>query len=426
MAQVFKLRKARVLCAAVAVALLLVGGEATPVWSLALPLETPTVPVQAPAPPVKTPTLPVKAPTVPIPPVKVPTVPIPPVKVPTVPVKVPTVPVKVPTVPLKTPTVPRKTPTSPVKTTTTVKAPPVSIKTPLVSVKGPSVNVNTPAGSVHTTTGSANVPSVSVAGSTGRNPSSSASGGSSRGATTGGATSGTAGAGSGAGTSGGSAAPASPTPLGTYGSPGAGYGELPPIEGAPGKRARARIARRERLLKATVERFQGCLVVLSASNRQVLELRTGYGDARPLSPRATAALLRLGAPQLARLEKQAVRELSDAAATHSCVRTGEVVEAAMSFIGAGFGGGGQAGTTGRMEVASFKTSRPLLPTPGPTLVGRVLGAGVPQVASDLIVVLLLVTLLGATVVLVVADAAGQGPRHEQWRRRVINRLRALR
>jgi hypothetical protein len=422
MAQVTKLRKPRVFVAAVVVALVLGGGEAAPVWSLALPLETPTVPVQAPAPPVKTPTVPVKAPTVPIPPVKVPTVPVPPVKAPTVPVKVPTVPVKVPTVPLKTPTV--KTTTSPVKS---VKAPPVSIKTPPVSVKGPSADINTRAGSVHTTAGSVSVNSVSVNGSTDRNAGSGASSGSSRGATTAPPTTGSAGAGagSGAGTSDGSPAPPSPTPLGTYSSPGAGYAELPPIEGTPGKRARARIARRERLLKAAVERFQGCLVALPASNRQVLELRSGYGDARPLSPRATAALLHVGAPQLARVEKQAMRELSDAAATHSCVSTGEVVEAAMSFIGAGFGGG-QAGTTGRMEVASFKTSQPLLPTPGPTLVGRVLGTDVPPVASDLIVVLLLVMLLGGTVVLVVADAAGQGPRHEQWRRRVINRLRALR
>lgn len=412
MAQVFKLRKARVFCVTVVVALLLGGGEAAPVWSLALPLETPTVPVQIPAPPVKTPTVPV---------VTVPTVPVPPVKTPTVPVKVPTVPVKTPSVPV--PAVPVvKTLTSPVKTTTSANAPSISVKTPSVSVKGTSVSADTPVGSVRTTTGSANAPAASVTGLTGQSSRSSTSGGSSRGATTGGSTSGPAG---GEGSSGGSGAPASPSPLGTYGSPGAGYGELPPIEGAPGKRARARIARRERLLKATVERFQGCLVALPASNRQLLELRTGYGDARPLSPRATAARLHVGAAQFAHLEKQAVRELSDAAATHACARTGEVVEAAMSLIGAGLGGG-HAGTIGQTEVASFKASRPLASTPGPTLVGRVLGVDVPPVASDLIVVLLLGMLLGGTVVLLVADAAGQGPRHEQWRRRVINRLRSMR
>lgn len=199
---------------------------------------------------------------------------------------------------------------------------------------------------------------------------------------------------------------------------------MPPIEGAPGKRARARIARREHLLKATVARFRGCLVALPASNRQLLELRTGYGDARPLSPRATAARLHVGAAQFAHLEKQAVHELSDAAATHACARTGEVVEAAMSLIGAGLGG--RAGTIGQTEVASFRASRPLASTPGPTLVGRILGTDVPPVASDLIIVLLLGMLLGGTVVLLIADAAGHGPRHEQWRRRVINRLRAMR
>jgi hypothetical protein len=99
----------------------------------------------------------------------------------------------------------------------------------------------------------------------------------------------------------------------------------------------------------------------------------------------------------------------------------------MSLIGAGFGGEGGGGTTGRTEVASFEASRPSPSSSvGPTLVGRVLGTDVPPVASDLIIVLLLVMLLGGTTVLVVADAAGQGPRHEQWRRRVINRLRSLR
>jgi hypothetical protein len=174
-----------------------------------------------------------------------------------------------------------------------------------------------------------------------------------------------------------------------------------------------------------VARFRGCLVALPASNRQLLELRTGYGDARPLSPRATAARLHVGAAQFAHLEEQAVDELSDAAATHACARTGEVVEAAMSLIAAGLGGG-HAGTIGRTEVASFRASRPLASPPRPTLVGRILGTDVPPVASDLIIVLLLGMLLGGAVVLLIADAAGHGPRHEQWRRRVVNRLRAMR
>jgi hypothetical protein len=44
----------------------------------------------------------------------------------------------------------------------------------------------------------------------------------------------------------------------------------------------------------------------------------------------------------------------------------------------------------------------------------------------LILVLLLLTVAGLTIGLVLADAAGQGPRHEQWRQRVANRIRSLR
>jgi hypothetical protein len=173
-----------------------------------------------------------------------------------------------------------------------------------------------------------------------------------------------------------------------------------------------------------VARFQGCLVALPASNRRLLELRTGYGQARPLSPRATAARLHIDSARLARMERRAVQELNDAAATDSCARTGEVIEAAMALIGAGFGGG-HAGIT-RTELASFRASRPLAPTSAPTLVGRVLGVDVPPVASDLVIVLLLGTLLGASVVLLFADAAGKGPRHQEWRRRAIDRLRSMR
>jgi hypothetical protein len=378
---------------------LLAGGDASPVWSLTLPLETPTVPVQTPPLPVNTPTAPV---------VKTPTVSVPTVTTPTVAVKTPIVTVKTPTVTVKTPTV--KVPTAPVKTT--------AVKTAPISAKVPSVGVSTPVGSVRTTTGSSGVPSVSVAAGAGATSRSSGSGGSAGAqatqATAGGSSSTSASSGSGAsasssGASAGGGA-ASTSPLASYGSPGSDYGELPPTEGAPSKRARARIARRERLLKETIEPFQGCLVALPADNRQLLELRTGYGDATPLSPRAAAARLHIDAAQVMRSERQAVRELTDAAATHRCARTGEVVEAAMALIGAGFGAGGQAqaGPAGEFKTVGFYTaSTPSLTPAGPTLVGRVLGADVPPVASDLVVVLLLVMLTGALVVLVVADAAGQ-------------------
>lgn len=418
MAQILKFRNARVFCAAVVVVLLLGGGEAAPAWSLALPLETPTVPLQTPAPPVKTPTVPIKTPTVTVPSVKTPTVA----------VVAPTVPVKTPTAPVKTPTV--KVPTAPVKTTA-VKTPSTPTKAPLktapVSVKAPSVGVSTPAGSVHTSTGTSGAPRVSVAG-TGATASGGPPGARATQATPSASPSGSATSASGMDASGVSGPAASASPLGAYGSPGIGYSELPPTEGAPSHRARARIARRERLLKATVEHFQGCLVALPADNRQLLELRTGYGAGAPLTPRATAARLHLDAAQVARLEKEAVHELSDAAATNSCARTGEVVDAAMALIGAGLGGGKTPGAlSAEFRTVSFDSaSRPLLPAASPTLLGRVLGADVPPVASDLVITLLLVMLLGGLVVLVVADAAGQGPRHEEWRRRVLNHLRALR
>jgi hypothetical protein len=397
MAQIFKLRNARFFCFVLVAALLLGGAQAAPVLSLSL--ATPTVPL--PAPPVETPTVTVKV-TVPAPP----------------PIKTPTVPVKTPTAPVKTPSVPVNTTTSPVKTTTSAKAPSISIKSTTGSVTAPSVSAATPVGSVHTTTGS-RTPPVSATGLPGQSPS--ASDGPSRGTLTGGPSSVTARPGE--GTPGASGGPASPAPLGAYGSPGAGFGELPPIEGAPDSRARARIAGRERRLKATVARFQGCLVALAASNRRLLELRTGYGEAGPLSPRGAAARLHLGAAQLAHREKQAVHELSEAAATRGCARTGEVAEAAISLIGAGLGGDHPG--IARTELASFKASRPPASTPGSTLVGRVLGVDLPRVADDLILLLLL-AMLGGTVVLLVADAAGIGPRHEQWRRRMVNRVRSMR
>lgn len=185
------------------------------------------------------------------------------------------------------------------------------------------------------------------------------------------------------------------------------------------------MARRERLLKATVERFKGCLAALPASNRELLELRTGYGASHPLSQRAAAALLHVDAAQIARRERQAVRELTDAAGTHTCGRTSELVNAAMSYIGTGFGG--RHGTAvGGVEGVRYESVPPRPKPPNSSTLGRILGADIPPVASDVILVLLLLGGLGMAVTLAIADAAGQGPRHELWRQRVINRLRSLR
>ncbi len=425
MAQVPKVRKALALTT-VAVLLASSLGEVAPASALSLPLETPTVPVKAPPlPPVKTPPLPpVKTP--PLPPVKTP--PLPPVKAPPLPpVKTPTVPVKAPPLPpVKTPTVPVKTPAPPVKAPTVPpKAPTLPSKTPSVSVKTPAVGAKTPARSVSVPSATVNVPSVPAGGR-----SSGPAGGPRGGATRAGTASSAAASsprlpGSGAG------APA----LGTYGSPGAGgspgvgvgvgLNKLPATEGSPGKRARARIARRERRLKAEVARLGGCLTALPAGQRELLELRTGYGNALPLSPRAAAHRLHVNAAHIAARERRAVRELLAAARTHSCGRTSEVVAGVVSFIAATFGDG-QARATGGVEAVRYESAPAKSGRTSPSTVGGIIGANISPTASDVILVLALLMGLGAIVAVVLADAAGLGPRHEQWRQRVRNRFRSLR
>ena len=408
MARIARFRSSLLLVCAVLVASLLADvGTIAPAFSLGLPLETPTVPVQTPPVPVKTPTLPpVKAPTVPV---KTPTVPV------TVPVKIPTVPVKAPTVPVKTPTPPAKTLSS--KTPAVpVKAPVLPSKTPAVSVTTPSVNVRTPAGS-------ASVPSATV-----RAPSTPTSGPAPRpaGGPHAGTTPTVSASSPGASLPGAGGSGASAPPLGAYGSPGVGYAELPASEGSPNGRARARIARRERGLKATVARLGECLSALPAQQRELLELRTGYANALPLSPRAAAARLNVDAAHIAGRERRAIRELRAAASTHSCSRTSEVVDGVVSFIAASFGDG-QARATGGVEAVRYE-SAPIVKSgrTSPSTVGRILGADISPTASDVILVLALLMALGTIVALVLADAAGQGPRHEQWRQRVANRLRSLR
>jgi hypothetical protein len=461
MTQARKSRKAALgICAVLVVGLVAGAGEVSPASSLSLPLETPTVPVKTPTVPVKvpsvptptvsvktptvsvkTPTVSVKTPTVsvktPTVSVKVPTVsvktPTVSVKTPTVSVKVPTVSVKVPTVSVKTPTVSVKVPTATVKTTTAkapslpVKSPSISIKAPSVSVKTPTVDVKTPAGSVRTTTGSVSSPSVSVGVRTGSGlaPSVTTSATSHRGATAGtpaaGASSGSAGSGSAGGTMGSGA-----SPIGAYVSPGAGYGELPPFERSLSHRARARIVHRERTLKAIVARFHGCLAALASTQRELLELRTGYGTKSPLSPRATAVRLHLDPAQIGGLEEQAVRELHKAARTHSCAMTGEVVNGVLAFIGTNFGDG-QGVAKGAVKAVRYESPATTLPAPpAESTLGTILGTNISATASDVLLALLALMGLGTIVAVVLADAAGQGPRHEAWRQRVINRIRSLR
>jgi hypothetical protein len=351
----------------------------------------------------------VTAPTVTVPTVTVKTPPVT-VTTPSVPVKTPTVTVKTPTIPVKTPTVPIKTPTVTVKTTAPAPSTAISTKTP-------SVAVGTSTGSVSVS--GASVATGTTSSSSGRSTSPTQSSSTGKAVAGQGMTS----AGGGSGALGGGSLGTAPGPLSAYA--GIGYGQLPASEGHPGRRARARIARRERMLKAEVARFQGCLGVLPTPQRELLELRTGLRASRPLGPRAVATRLHLGQARFARLETQAVRELRAAASTHGCSRIGEFVAGVASFIGAGFGGG-QLGATGGVKAVSYSAPAPKPAGVRSSTIAGLLGAGISTVASDVLLGLLLLMAGGVAVTVILADAAGLGPRHEQWRRRVLNSIRWMR
>src|SRR6185312_16366683 len=245
---------------------------------------------------------------------------------PTVGVTVPTVTVQTQTVPIATPTVPLKTPTVTATVTSPVPLPVPTVTTELstatVSASAPSVTVSSNKVSVGTSSVSSATPSGSRSGS------GAAAGTGARATGTAGTTGASSGGsgGSGAPGSGASGPGAAPTQLGGYGAPRVNSA-VPPLEGHAGSRARARIASREHALKAIVARFRGCLGVLPDAQRKVLELRVGVGTIRPLSPRAAAARMHVGVARVAQLEKQAVAELRNAAATHSCGRLANFVAA---------------------------------------------------------------------------------------------------
>jgi hypothetical protein len=385
MARSRRFRKALVGLCALLVVLVGAAGEVSPASSLSLPLETPTTVT------VSTPPLTVTATT--------PTVKAPTISTPTVPLKTPTVSVKAPTV------------TAPL-TTTSATTPTVAVKTPTISATAPTVGVKTSGGS---TSLSGAAPTVSAKAGSGSSTSSTGQAAAPAGSTKTGSS----------GSTGGGAAGASP--LAAYGTPGSGYGQLPPSEGPLGHRERARLVHRERALKAIVARFHGCLTALASTRREVLELRTGYGDESPLSPRATAARLHLDPASVVRLEKQAVRELRAAASTHSCARTAALVAGVMAYVAATIGAGpGGPGATGGVEAVRYESPAATASRPAQSTVGRILGTNISPTASDVLLVLFMLMALGTILSLVIADAAGQGPRHAEWRQRVANRLRALR
>ncbi|MEA2209652.1 MAG: hypothetical protein QOF54_2129 [Solirubrobacteraceae bacterium] len=393
---------------------LVAAGEVTPAGSFALPLTTPTVTtltVPLTTPTVKAPTVPLTTPTVPV---KVPTVKTPTLTTPTVKAPTPTVPLKTPTVTVKAPTVSTKAPT------VSVKAPTVSTTTPKVTAKAPSVTVGTGGVTVRSPSVSATAPSLTAprrstatGGSTVASRATSAGAGSASGAPV--ASSGALGA---------AAAPgSSPGSSGSLGS----YSRLPAIEARPGSRAFARIASRERTLKALVARLQGCLSELPEGQRELLELRAGKGSSRPLSPRATAAALHVGVARLARLEAKAVGELRDAARTHACGRLASIVAGVASYLAAAFGEplGPAGAASGGVEAARYEVPAGLGASRQPGDRG-LLGSDFSPVPGGAISLLLLLLIAGLALAALIADASGQGPRHEQWRRRMIGRLSSWR
>ena len=232
----------------------------------------------------------------------VPTPPVPAPSVPTLPVPAPALP-PVPAVP----TLPVPTPPAP-----TAPLPPVSV--PSVSV--PSVStpaVSTPAGSVpsvstpslSTPSGSApsaSTPSASIPASSARAASGSSSSGSASSAA-----SGASGGGGSAGASG-----SAPGTSGSAGPSAGGSGGQGTRNGSPSSATEspaAKVRRRDRALRRTVLRFQGCLSRVPRAERRVLALRAGVGRARPHSRTEVARITHLRRARVVRLERRGLRRL---------------------------------------------------------------------------------------------------------------------
>jgi DNA-directed RNA polymerase specialized sigma24 family protein len=368
------------------------------------------------------------------------------IKAPEATVKAPPVAVTAPPATVNTPRVTVTTPAVTVKTQpVTIKAPPAAVKTPPIAAKAPPVTAKTTIAGT-TSAASARAPGVSarapllaaaapsvVAGGPTGTPSHSVTrpGGNPDAQTTSRLSQAVSRGAEDATQASSVAARKSDSGVGGYGtSPSTGSnGEpgpsplLPVLEGAASPAAQARLVRRERKLKEAVERFKGCLGDLPGVQRELLELRTGIGLSRPLSPSAAAARLHLSRRRFRSLEKRAVLGLSEAANSHGCAQTVESGTGSTAFVSTTLSGSQPVATGG---VAAARYSKPPPRSPQQTTVGRILGTGITPLASHLILILLALLVGASTVALVLADAAGQGPRHEQWRQRVINRVRAWR
>jgi hypothetical protein len=403
-----KARKTRIaVCGVVAGGLLAMLAGASAAAALSLPSLTVSVPVT-------TPTLTVQAPPPPV--VKTPTISVP-LEAPPPPVQAPTVPVKAPTV--TAPKVTVKAPTVTVKATTTAStSPTVSVKAALAGVPAPSV-------SVKASGGSAGGSLVTVKASSPSATSSNGSAASSRSATRSGST-GAAGANQSGSGSGGLGGAGGLSGVAGYGL-GPGYAELPALAGRLSHRARARIAARERSLKAMVAQLHGCLSNLPESQRRLLELRTGLGS-RPLGPQAAAARLHVGPHRFAELERRAVRELRASANTRGCGESaGQVASGVISFIGAAFGAG-PGEMHGGLQPVSYnldpRSLRAFLPHAHLSHDGS-LGGAISPAATNALLALLLTLIAIVVLAIVVVGAAGRGPRDPDWRRRAAARIRSF-
>ena len=79
-----------------------------------------------------------------------------------------------------------------------------------------------------------------------------------------------------------------------------------------------RAVRRERVLRATVERLQGCLGGVSAAERKVLVLRSGLGAAPARTRHSVARTLDVGVRRVGRIERRGLRHVRALARTGGC------------------------------------------------------------------------------------------------------------
>ena len=222
--------------------------------------------------------------------------------------QLPAVPVQTPAV--STPALPAPLPV-PIPAVPTLPAVtvPVPVSTPAVSVPSVSTpSLSTPAGSV---------PSVSTPHVSTSSPSSAGAGSgsapSSSGGSSGSATSGAGGA-TGAGTTpGGSPSPAAGASSGSAGT-SAHSRSSNDLSNSPAAKAR----RRNRALRRSVLRFQGCLWQVPRSERRVLTLRAGVGSSRAYSRTEVARITHLRRARVVTLERRGLRRLHNLGRTGTC------------------------------------------------------------------------------------------------------------